>query len=167
MLAGAFALGAAGLGLLPGQASAKPPAKATVAPTSTPAPTDTAAPPTATVTPNAQALLDRQAASAFKAITIASFSDLYCSAGSQASFSSGQAVFVNLCVGSRSMPGPVTVEIRSHGSVIRVLMNHQYLARGGSYSQGHTLGAGSYDMLVQVDINGTMATAKDFPFTVN
>ncbi len=172
LLGGATALGAAGMGMLPGQVVAGPTVKAsptaTLAPTATPSPTATPAQPTATATPNAQQTLDRQAAAAFQGITLAPFSDLSCSVSNQAtSYSSNQPVFVNLCTAGGSMPGPVTVVARSNGVVVLTLYNRQYLSSGSSYSQGHTLAPGSYDMLITLTINGKTATAKDIRFTVS
>ena len=168
LLGAAMALGAAGMGLLPGLAVAAKPT-ATVAPTATLSPTATmtATPPSTTTTPTAQQRLDRQAAEAFKGLTIASFSDLSCSISNQAtSYATGQPVFVNLCIASKSPPGPVTVAVRSHGKVIRTLYYKQYMSANSGYSQGHTLTPGDYDMLITVTINGKPATAKDIPFTV-
>jgi serine/threonine protein kinase len=168
LLAGAMALGAAGLGMLPGQGTVARPT-ATLSPTATPSPTATAttAPPTATATPNAQKILDQQAAAAFRGLTIAPFSDLSCTVSNQTThYSTSQPVFVNLCTANKSMPGPVTVVIRSNGAVVRTLFYKQYFSSSSSYSQGHTLAPGSYDMLITVTINGKTATAKDIPFTV-
>jgi hypothetical protein len=168
LLGGAMALGAAGMGLLPGLAVAARPT-ATVAPTATLIPTATMTPPspTATGTPTAQQLRDRQAAAAFKGLTIAPFSDLACSISNQStSYTTSQPVFVNLCIASKSPPGPVSVVVRSHGKVVRTIYNRQYMSANSSYSQGHTLAPGDYDMLITVTINGKSATAKDIPFTV-
>ncbi len=169
LLSGALALGAAGMGLLPGATSAHPKVKAlptaTLIPTATA--TATSAPPTATATPNAQQLLNRQAAAAFRGITVASFIDLSCSVSNQStSYSSSKPVYVNLCTAKQSMPGPVTVVVRSNGATAWTLFNQQYLPTNSSYSRGHTLAPGSYDMLITVLINGKTATAKDIPFTV-
>jgi hypothetical protein len=168
MLVAALIMGAAGLGLFPGAVSARQNAKptATVPSQATVTATATSAP--ATATPNTQSPLDREAASAFRGITVAPFSDSSCSAANQVTdYSSDQPVYVNLCVADHSMPGPVTVVIRSNGAIVRTLMSQRSLAKGGTYSQGHTLGAGSYDMLITVTINGKTATAKDIPFTVS
>lgn len=168
LLSGALALGAVGMGLLPGAASARQTVKVSPTATLSPTATATATPPTATATPNAQQLLNRQAAAAFRGITVASFIDLSCSTSNQAtSYSSSKPVFVNLCTGKQSMPGPVTVIVRSNGAIAWTLFDKQYLPSNSSYSKGHTLAPGSYDMLITVVINGKTATAKDVPFTVN
>jgi hypothetical protein len=143
---------------------------ATPRPTAThPLPTATAtiAQPTVTATPNPQVALDSQAASAFRAITLAAFSDGACSSGAMTThFNGGTPVFVNLCMANTATPGPVTVAVMQNGATIRTLISNQYTSRGSFYSQGHTLGAGSYDMLVTVEINGNRAVAKDISFTV-
>lgn len=158
------------MGLMSGSTvAARPTATATALPTATLSPTATATPaqPTATATPSAQQLLDRQAAAAFKGLTIAPFTDFSCSASNQVtSYSAGQPVFVNLCTGYKSMPGPVTVVIRSGGALVQTLIYSRYMASSSAYSQGHTLGAGNYDMLITLTISGKTATAKDIPFTV-
>lgn len=144
-------------------ATPRPTATATALPTATP----TVAKPTATATQTAQQQLDLQASSAFRAITLARFADGSCASGSMTtSFNGGAPVFVNLCVGGSPAPGPVTVQVRQHGVVVRTLITNAYMSAGSSYNQGHTLGAGSYDMLVTMRINGVTATARDIPFTV-
>ena len=170
LLGGATALGAAGMGLISGPSvAAHPTATSTVAPTATYSPTATATPaqPTATAAPTAQQLLDRQAAAAFKGLTIAPFTDFACSESNQVtSYSASQPVFVNLCTANKSMPGPVTVVIRSGGAVVQTLIYSRYMASSSAYSQGHTLAPGNYDMLITLTINGKTATARDIPFTV-
>ncbi|HEX8727003.1 MAG TPA: protein kinase [Ktedonobacterales bacterium] len=134
---------------------------ATLAPTAT----ATAAQPTVTATPNPQVALNHQAASAFRAITIASFSDGSCSSANAATQFSG-LVFINLCMARGSAPGPVTVQVRQNGAVVRTLISNLHPSSGASYTQGHTLSAGSYDMLVTMQINGKQAVAADIAFTV-
>ncbi|HEU5343889.1 MAG TPA: serine/threonine-protein kinase [Ktedonobacterales bacterium] len=128
--------------------------------------TATIARPTATTTPNAQALLNQQAASAFRAITLAPFSDGACSSAHMTTRFSGTLVFVNLCMAKSSIPGPITVQVRQNGAVIRTLISNLRASSGASYSQGHTLPAGSYDMYVTMQINGKKAVADDIAFTV-
>lgn len=121
----------------------------------------------ATATPDAQALLNRQAASAFRAITIAPFTDGACSSAHMTTSFSGAAVFVNLCMANGSVPGPITVQVRQHGAVVRTLISNLRASSGASYSQGHTLSAGSYDMYVTMQISGKKAVADDITFTVS
>lgn len=167
LLAIAVVFGMGGLKLFARQAA---PPRPTPHPTAThalPTPTATIAQPTATATPNTQQLLNSQAASAFRAITIASFSDSACSSGSNAThFGSGSPVYINLCMAGSPAPGPVTVVVRHNGSIVRTLISNLYPSVGAYYTQGHTLGAGNYDMLVTMQINGKQAVAKDIPFTV-
>jgi hypothetical protein len=129
--------------------------------------TATIAQPTATMTPNAQALLNQQAASAFRAITLAPFSDGACSSAQMTTRFSGNLVFVNLCMAKGSVPGPITVQVRQKGAVIRTLIANLRASSGASYSQGHTLPTGSYDMYVTMQINGKKAVADDIAFTVS
>ena len=167
LLAIAGAFGAGGLKLFARQA---PPAHTTPRATATialPTATATAVKPTPTATPNAQQQLNSQAAQAFRAITLASFSDSACSSGSSATrFSSGSPVYINLCMADSPAPGPVTVQVRHNGAIVRTLISNVYPSAGAYYTQGHTLGAGSYDMLVTMQINGKQAVAKDISFTV-
>jgi hypothetical protein len=131
-------------------------------------PTATATTPLGTPTPTAQQLLNAQAARAFRAVTLASFSDGACSSSSMTtSFSNGGPVFVNLCMANSGAPGPVTVEVRQNGATVRTLIANLYPSAGAYYTQGHTLAPGKYDMLVTMQINGKQATAKDIPFTVS
>lgn len=136
------------------------PAKPTVAPTVTHTPP-------ATATPNPQAQLDRQAADAFRSITVGSFSDGSCSGKSATTqFPGGSPVYINFCMANSSAPGPVTAVVRQNGATVRTLISSQYTHPGSFYSAGHTLSSGSYDMVVTVNINGDQATAADIPFTV-
>lgn len=132
-----------------------------------PTATATAAKPTATTTPTAQQSLNRQAASAFRAITLEPYTDGSCaSSGATTRFSSGSPVYVNLCMANVTPQGPVTVVVRQHGVIVRTLISNLYPHAGSSYSQGHTLAAGSYDMLVTMQINGKQAVAQDIAFTL-
>jgi hypothetical protein len=141
-------------------ATAKP-ATPTVTPTVTPTP------PPATATPNPQAQFDRQAADAFRSVTVGSYSDGSCSGKSATTqFNSGALIYVNLCMAYSSAPGPVTAVVRQNGATVRTLISSQYTHSGSFYSAGHTLSNGSYDMVVLVNINGDQATAADIPFTV-
>ncbi|HEX8733496.1 MAG TPA: protein kinase [Ktedonobacterales bacterium] len=132
------------------------------APTTTP----TAAQSTSTATDTPQQTLNRQAASAFRAVTLAPFSDGACSASANTTTISGAPVFVNLCMADSAAPGPVTVQVRQNGVVVRTLIQNLYPSAGASYTQGHTLAPGGYDMLVTMRINGTTAIARDISFTV-
>jgi len=135
--------------------------------TSLPTATPTIAKPTATATQTAQQKLNREAADAFRAITLAPFADGGCASSSMTtSFTGGSPVYVNLCMGGSAAPGPVTAQVRQNGALVRTLLSNVYMSAGSSYNQGHTLGAGSYDMLVTMRINGTVAIAKDISFTV-
>jgi serine/threonine protein kinase len=166
LLAVGVGLGMGGMKLFARQSAPSTPVphpSATIAP---PTATATAAQPTATTTPDAQAALNHQAASAFRAITIAPFSDGSCSSANATKTFSGP-VFVNLCMARGSAPGPVTAQVRHNGAVVRTLISNLHPSSGASYTQGHTLGAGSYDMLVTMQINGKQAVAADLPFTVS
>ncbi len=167
LLAIGVALGLGGLKLF---AKQNVPATATPRPTATIAPptaTATIAQPTATATPSAQQLLDQQATHAFRAITIAPFSDGVCSSKSMTTrFSSSGPVYINLCMASSGAPGPVTVVVRHNGATIRTLIANLYTSGGSYYTQGHTLSPGDYDMFVTMQINGKQAVAQDIAFTV-
>lgn len=128
--------------------------------------TATVAQPTATATLTAQQTLDQQAASAFRAITLAPFSDSACSSASMTTHYTGGPVYINLCMASSRPPGTVTVVVRQSGSVVRTLISNLTPHAGSFYTQGHTLSAGSYDMLVTMQINGKQAVAQDIAFTV-
>ncbi|MDE3230415.1 MAG: protein kinase [Chloroflexota bacterium] len=144
--------------------------RATLRATATlPAPTitPTVAQPTSTATNTPQQILNSQAASAFRAITIAPYSDGACSASANTTTISGAPVFVNLCMADSAAPGPVTVQVRQNGVVVRTLIQNLYPSVGASYTQGHTLAPGGYDMLVTMRINGATAVARDISFTVN
>ena len=142
----------------------------TLHPTATSAPptaTPTTALPTVTATPNAQQALNSQAAHAFRAITLTPASDGSCASGAMTTaFGDGSPVYVNLCMANVTPPGPVTVEVRQNGAVVRTLIAYLYVNAGSVYTQGHTLNPGSYDMLVTMQINGKQATAQDISFTV-
>jgi serine/threonine-protein kinase len=144
---------------------AAPTATVTVAPTATATVTPSA---TGTATVNPQRALNSQAAAQFRAVTLATFVDGGCSSGNSTShFSSGQTVYVNLCVASGAKSLPMTVQIRRGGTLLYTVVRNQYLAPGSSYWYSHYgLGAGTYDMLVTVQINGLTGTARDLQFTV-
>lgn len=140
---------------------------ATATATALPTATATVAQPTTTATPTAQQKLNQQASSAFRGITLASYTDGSCaSSGMTTSFSPSSPVYVNLCMAYSPAPGPVTVTVRQHGATVRTFMSNLYPAAGASYSQGHTLNPGSYDLLVTMQINGKQAVARDIAFTV-
>lgn len=142
----------------------------TLRPTATTIPataTPTATTPPGTPTPTAQQLLNAQAARAFRAITLAPFSDGACSSSSMTtSFSNGGPVFINLCMANSGAPGPVTVVVRQNGATVRTLIANLYPSAGAYYTQGHTLSSGKYDMLVTMQISGKQAVARDITFTV-
>ena len=130
-------------------------------------PTATVAPPTATATPNSQSALNQQAASSFRALTTAPFSDGSCSNGNATlHFNSGAVVFINLCMNGNPAAGPVSAVVRQNGATVRTLISNLYTNVNAYYSQGHTLPNGNYDMLVTMRIDGNQAVVRDIPFTV-
>ncbi|HET9111580.1 MAG TPA: protein kinase [Ktedonobacterales bacterium] len=167
LIALSVALGFGGVKLFAKQSvSTQPTPRAAVTATIHPTATATTAQPTATTTPTAQQLLDQRAAAAFRAITIAPFSDSACSSASMTTHFSGP-VYINLCMANSRAPGPITVVVRQNGAVVRTLISNLYPSAGSYYTQGHTLGAGSYDMLITMQINGKQAVARDIAFTVS
>jgi hypothetical protein len=137
----------------------------TVAPTATATVTPSA---TGTATVNPQRALNSQAAAQFRAVTLATFVDDGCSSGNSTShFGSGQTVYVNLCIASSAKSLPMTVQIRKGGAVFYTVVRNQYLVAGSAYWYSHYgMAAGTYDMLVTVQINGQTGTARDLPFTI-
>ncbi len=158
-----------GLGLtLHGQpATVKATATATAAPTATATATATPAP-TATATTNPQAVLDQQAAAAFRAVTLATFTDGGCSSGNSTShFAVGQTIYVNLCTATNAPSAPMTMQIRQAGTVLYTMTRNTYLAPGSSYWYSHSgLAAGTYDVRITLQLSGGTATARDMTFTV-
>jgi serine/threonine protein kinase len=128
--------------------------------------TATVAQPSATATLTAQQTLNQQAARAFRAITLAPFSDGSCSSASATTHFTGSPVYVNLCMAKSRPPGSVTVVVRHNGATVRTLIANLTPRAGAFYTQGHTLSSGSYDMLVTMQINGKQAVAQDIAFTV-
>jgi hypothetical protein len=136
--------------------------RATTAPTATPT-----LPPTATTDPHVA--LDQQAAASFRAVTLTTFADGTCGAGnSRTSFSSGQAVYVNLCSAANPVNAPMTVSIRQNGVVRFVLISNQPLSPSAGYWYArYGIAPGAYDVLVTVRINGYDAVARDLSFVMN
>lgn len=164
------ALGVGGMKLLAQPAPVATPRPTPHATATRPAPssTPTIARPTATATQNPQAALDREAASAFRAITLSPFADGTCASSSNTThITGGSPVFANLCMSSTSAAGSVTVVVRQNGAIVRTLIDNLFTHAGSSYTYGHTLPPGSYDMLVTMQINGTVATARDIKFTMS
>ncbi len=163
----AVALGMGGVKLFAQQGA---PAHTTPRPTATvkaqATATATVAQPTATATLTAQQTLNQQAASAFRAITLAPFSDGSCSSASATTHFTGGPVYVNLCMARSRPPGPVTVVVRHNSATVRTLIANVTPSAGAFYTQGHTLSPGAYDMLVTMQINGKQAVAQDIAFTV-
>lgn len=164
------ALGVGGMKLLARPATVATPSPTAHATATRPLPTSTPtiARPTATATQNPLAALDRQAASAFRAVTLSPFADGSCASSTNTTHITGGApVFVNMCMANTSAAGPVTVVVRQNGAIVRTLIANLSTHAGSSYTYGHTLSPGSYDMLVTMSINGTAATARDIKFTMN
>lgn len=165
-VAGLF-VSTSGLGLT---FASKPQATSTVAatptPTVVPTATSTSVPPTATTNP--QIALNKQAAGSFRSITLATFQDRSCAAGNNtAHFSSGQAIYVNLCSSGSPASGPMTVAIRQNGQVLFMLTSGVFVSPNESlWYARFGLGAGTYDMRVTININGRDAVAADPKFTV-
>jgi serine/threonine protein kinase len=149
-----------------------PAARATATPTATVVPTATTTPTpsaSATATTNPQALLDKQAAAAFRAVTLATFVDSSCSSGNNTTrFANGQAVYVNLCLANNAPSTSMNVQIRQKGTVFVALVQNLPIGPGGGslYFYRYGLGPGTYDMLVTLQLNGHTATARDITFTV-
>lgn len=164
------ALSASGLGI----ARPEPTPTATIAPTATatvaPTPTITAAP-TNTATPSAQDRLNQRAAASFRAVTLATFQDSSCSSGNSAShFSRGSTLWVNLCASSSAVSAPMTITLRQSGRTLATMRpSGQYIVPTGTYSGAMTLNypPGTYDILVTLTINGSVAVARDSSFTIS
>ena len=136
---------------------------ATLAATATFAPTSTTGPqPTATLTQ--QQVLNQRAYGSFQGVTMASFSDGSCStSNNQSTFSAGQPIYVNLCTSGYAVSAPMTVVIRQNGQVLYRMVYGKYISPSSSYYYytSHFFSAGTYDVLVTLDINGTTAVARD------
>ena len=142
---------------------------ATATPTLTPQPSPTATSTTAaTATVNPQVALDKEAAAAFNSVILSAFADDSCSSGNQSrQFSPGQKIYIDLCTSGGPFPGPVTVTIRQGGVDVYVVVRNVYLSpNSGYYFYRYGLGSGSYDMVVTMPVNGTIAVARDLSFTV-
>jgi serine/threonine protein kinase len=129
---------------------------------------------TATITPSGTATLttqqqfDRQAASSFRAITLSKTRDGSCAATTSA-FAVGDTVYVNLCTSSHVAPGSVNISIRQMSNICTLPPdNNGGLTPTASYYCYSTfsIGAGTYDLVITVRINGTPATARVLHFTV-
>lgn len=162
----ALGLGGVKLFARPAPAATPRPTPHATATLSAPTTTATVARATSTATNTPQQILNSQAADAFRAITISPYADGACSSGANTTHISGAPVFVNLCMADQAASGPVTVQVRQNGVVVRTLIQDLYPHAGSAYTQGHTLAPGSYDMLVTMRINGTVAVARDISFTV-
>jgi hypothetical protein len=141
----------------------------TAAPTATTAPTITpTSAPIATATLTTQQQLDRQASDSFRAITLAKAQDSSCGSNTTA-FSAGQTVYINMCTSSHVAPGSVTVSIRQMGNLCTLPPdNNNGLTPSASYYcySAFSLAAGTYDVVVTVNIKGTPAIARTLSFTV-
>jgi serine/threonine protein kinase len=143
-------------------------ATATSAPTAALTSTATIAP-RETATLSVQQQFDRQAASSFRAVTLAKARDTACGATTSA-FSVGETIYVNLCTSSHVAPGAVNISIRQTSNLCTLPPdNNGGLTPTASYYCYSTfsLGAGTYDMEITVKINGTPATARVLHFTVS
>lgn len=141
---------------------------ATTQSTATAAPSKTAGPqPTATTTQ--QQILNQRAYSSFRAVTLATFSDSACSnANSRSTFRSGQSIYVNLCTSGYAVSAPMTVAIRQNGRVVYTMAYGIYISPSSSYFYytNHPFNSGTYDVLVTLNINGTVAVARDITLTI-
>lgn len=166
-ITGGIAISTSGLGLTLGPKS-RPTATVAMTPTPTTVPTATSTPISPTATTNPQVALDRQAAASFRAVTLSSYQDRSCSAtNNTAQFYGGQAVYVNLCGSGSPSSGPMTVALRQNGQIISVLASGVEVSPNESlWYARFGLGAGTYDLLVTMRINGTDAKAVDLKFTV-
>jgi serine/threonine protein kinase len=167
-LLGALAMNAGAIRFLPRGVAATATAMTTAAATAEPTIIPTTAP-AGTATLTLQQQLDRQASGSFRSITLGKSQDGSCGSSTTA-FSAGQTVFVNLCTSSRVAPGPVTVSIRQVGGLCTLPPDSNgALTSTASYYCYSTfpLGAGAYDMVVSVKINGSPATARVIHFTVS
>jgi hypothetical protein len=125
--------------------------------------------PSGTATLTTQQQLDRQAANSFRAVSLAKAQDSSCGSNTTA-FSGGDQVYINMCTSSRVAPGPVTVSIRQVGGVCTLPPEvNGGLTPSTSYYCYSTfsLGAGAYDVVVTIKINGSTATARAIHFTVS
>jgi serine/threonine protein kinase len=129
---------------------------------------------TATITPRGTATLtaqqqfDHQAANSFRAVTLAKARDASCGATTD-TFSVGDTVYVNLCTSSRVAPGSVNISIRQVSNLCTLPPdNNGGLTPIASYYcySIFSVGAGTYDLVVTVEINGMPATARVLHFTV-
>lgn len=128
--------------------------------------------PTATVardaTSNPQAVIDRQAAAAFRNMTLARAVDSSCqNVNNTTQFSSGQTIYVNLCAGANAPGGVMSVDIRQGGQTLSTLVPGMSISPGSSYwCARHGLPSGTYHMVVTLSFDGKTGTAGDIEFTV-
>jgi serine/threonine-protein kinase len=147
-------------------------AHSTPSPSPSPSITPTATTrPTVTPTTNPNAALDAKAAASFRAIYLGTYEDQSCSSASATThFAPGQEIWANLCTSGTVAPGSMTAVIRQNGVIVWTMTppTPTYLAPEVSYNYYETsyLEPGAYDLLVTIDINGHVATAKDQPFRV-
>ena len=171
VLFGGLALNAPRFGLALGgnpQPTTMPAPTSTLQPTTTSAPTNTAGPqPTATLTQ--QQILNQQAFASYRSVIISTFADGSCSSGNNRStFASGQGIYVNLCTSGRAVSAPMTIAIRQNGQTAYTLVYGRYISPSASYYYftSHVFSAGTYDVLVTLNINGTTAVARDLPLRI-
>jgi serine/threonine-protein kinase len=155
-LAGAL-VRADALAWLPHSVAAITPTAITATATASPIPTVTPQP-AVTATPNQQQLLDQQAVAAFRAITLASFTDRACSsANSLSSFASSQSVYVNLCLAPSAADGHITVLLRQARATRFVITRDAQVSAGNWYAfYTYNVSPGPYDILVTYN-GGTAA----------
>lgn len=153
------------LTLAHGNGHPKPVVKATATSTALPTGTPTQAA-TATATTDPQAGLNQQAAASFRAVSLATYNDSGCGY-TTSHFSSGQAIYVNLCASDSAASGPMSVMIRQGGQALYTMVYGQYVSPGSHYWYSrYGVPSGTYDMLVTMQIDGHTATARDIQFTV-
>jgi hypothetical protein len=114
-------------------------------------------------------LLDKQAAAAFRAVTLATFVDGGCSSGNNTTrFANGQSVYVNLCIANSAPYAPMTIQIRQQGTVFVALVQNFPIGPGAEslYFWRTGLGPGTYDVQITLQLSGHTATARDITFTV-
>lgn len=144
----------------------------------TPQPTVTATPrasatttpaPTFTATTNPQIAIDQQAAAAFRNVTLARFADGGCyNANRTTQFTSGQAIYVNLCSAANGPGGVMTVDIRQGGQILFTLIAGKSVSPGSAYWYArYGLAPGTYHVVVTLRFNGTTGTARDLVFSVS
>ena len=144
------------------QTAATPATTATAAPTSTPTTVPTA-------TPDQQSVMSTRAAGYFRSVILSHFADNSCSSSNRTSqYQSGQSVYMDLCTSPNANSVPMTIQIRQNGQTVMTVVQNYYIAPGSSYVYWrYGMGAGTYDVLVTVMINGNSVVASDLTFTVS